>query len=52
MNMNKKSFCLQPREARYEAPRMSGPFEVRRSFMTGSNTGMTIPEITEENLDW
>lgn len=50
--MNKKISCSQPRKARYEAPRMSGPYEVRRSFMTGSNTGMTIPDITEENLDW
>ena len=50
--MNKKSSCLNQRKARYEAPRMSGPFEVRRSFMTGSNTGMTIPVIVEEELEW
>lgn len=50
--MKTKSFSSTERKARYEAPRMSGPYEVRRSFMTGSNTGMTIPDITEENLDW
>lgn len=50
--MKTKPSCSQRRKARYETPRMSGPFEVRRSFMTGSNTGMTIPDITEENLDW
>ncbi len=50
--MNKKISFSQQRKARYEAPRMSGPYEVRRSFMTGSNTGMTIPEIVEEELEW
>ena len=50
--MNKKISCLQPQKASYEAPRMAGPFEVRRSFMTGSNTGMTIPVIVEEELEW
>ena len=36
----------------YVAPRMSGTYELRWSFMAGSNCEMKIPDITEENLDW
>lgn len=40
------------RKTRYETPRMSGPYEVRRSIMTGSVHGMTLLDIIVYDEDW